>query len=89
VDRLNKTIGVCQERGSQYGDTLKNGQWLVLKSVAKECGIELTVDQARKLAVAALCDVKYQRFEGGYKEDHCDDGINYLACLAELMKSNK
>jgi hypothetical protein len=87
--RLNKTIEIAKERGDQYGDTLKNCQWLKLRAVAKELGWTLTHVGARLLAIAGLCDVKYQRFEGGYKEDHLDDGINYDAVLAELMKEYK
>jgi hypothetical protein len=85
--RLAKTLRICQERGTQYGDTLKNCQWLKVKAVALELGIVLTTGEARLLAIAGLCDVKYQRFEGGFKVDNLDDGINYDAVLAELMET--
>lgn len=95
--RLGKAIKIGNERGNQYGDTLANGQWLVTLSVLREFwswGLnigdfeinERGTDLARALAIAGLVDVKYQRFEGGFKEDHLDDGINYQAVLAELMK---
>lgn len=84
--RLNKTIEIAKERGDQYGDTLKNCQWLKVRAVVREVlKINITPTEARLLAIAGLCDIKYQRFEGGYKEDHLDDGINYDAVLAELM----
>lgn len=91
--RLSKTIKVCEERGNQYGDTLRNGQWLVTRSVLGKFNswgltlysVQTFPELARALAVAGLVDVKYQRLEGGYKEDHLDDGINYSAVLAELM----
>lgn len=85
--RLNKTIQVCEERGNQYGDTLKNCQWLVMRAVSERLDSwPLSMEAARKLAMAALVDIKYQRFEGGYKVDNLDDGINYAAVLAELME---
>lgn len=85
--RLNKTIEIAKERGDQYGDTLKNCQWLKVRAVVRKVlQIPITPAEARLLAIAGLCDVKYQRFEGGYKEDHLDDGINYDAVLAELMR---
>ena len=85
--RLNKTIEIARERGDQYGDTLKNCQWLKVRAVfQKVTGRAMSARFARLLAMAALGDIKYQRFEGGYKEDHLDDGINYDAVLAELMR---
>lgn len=75
----------CQ-RGGEYGDTWRNGQWLAIKAVAKTMGIALNPEQARKLVAAALVDVKYQRLEGGYKEDTIIDGIAYSANLAAEMK---
>jgi hypothetical protein len=89
--RLGATIQVQKERGDQYGNTLENCQWLVTISVMRQLsrwGYILDVPQpevARAIAIAGLVDVKYQRFEGGYNEDHIDDGINYSAVLAELM----
>jgi hypothetical protein len=91
--RLGKAISVCEQRGEEYGDTLRNGQWLVSRSVARQLAdwgltmgaINVEPSLARALAIAGLVDIKYQRFEGGYKVDNLDDGINYSAVLAELM----
>lgn len=89
--RLQKTLAVCEERGNQYGDTWRECQFLILKSVFEKIfpNIEPAISQAemRALACAALVDIKYIRFLGGYKEDNLDDGINYMAVLAEIMKS--
>jgi hypothetical protein len=82
--RLGRAIDIAGERGDDYGDTLTNCQWLAMNSIAKKLGLDISRRDLRRLAMAALVDIKYQRFEGGYKEDHIDDGINYQACLAEL-----
>ena len=91
-ERLNHAIKLVEERGSQYGDTLKDCQWLVMRSVfdliAEEEGL-LDKELARALAIAALVDIKYQRFQGGYKEDNVDDGINYLSILPEMIRLAK
>ena len=43
-------------------------------------GIDTLTDaQCRVLASSVLCDVKYARDLGGYKEDSSLDGINYEA----------
>jgi len=76
----------CQ-RGGEYGDTWRNCQWLAVKAVARRLGITLTTEQARKIAAAVLVDVKYQRLEGGYKEDSLIDGIAYEANLVAEMKA--
>lgn len=83
--RLQKTLDICAERGTQYGDTWRNNRWLIMKSVATKLGIPLSDYQAIRLGCAVLCDIKYARFEGPFKVDNCDDGINYLAVLAGLM----
>jgi hypothetical protein len=91
--RLGKAIAVCEERGNQYGDTLRNGQWLASRAVARKfndwgltiLSIASDTSCARALSIAGLVDIKYQRFEGGYKVDNLDDGINYSAVLVELM----
>lgn len=88
--RLNKAIEIVDQRGKQYGDTLKDCQWLVMRAVYDElyCYIsKWTSDEFfRSLAIAALCDIKYQRFQGGWNEDNIDDGINYQAILPEMIE---
>jgi hypothetical protein len=84
---LQEAISVQEERGAQYGDTWLNCQFLILKSVFKRGGLQTpTQDECRAIASAVLCDMKYQRFEGGYKEDNIDDGINYQAFLKQAMR---
>ena len=46
----------------------------------------MDTDTARLLAAAALSDVKYQRMEGGYKEDTVIDRIAYDANFAAEME---
>lgn len=88
-DRLNqeyleKCIALAKERGSQYGDTLRNSQWLISKSIFRmEPGENITPEM---VAMAAMCDIKYARFEGGYKSDTVLDLINYLSVLAGLIE---
>jgi hypothetical protein len=83
IARVTATFG---QRGTEYGDTWRNSQWLCAKAVARELGIALTTDQARKIAAGVLVDVKYQRLEGGYKDDSVIDGIAYASNLAEEMR---
>lgn len=84
------TLARCQavftERGGQYGDTWKDCQFLVLRAVLSEIGVELDDNDCRAIALASLVDIKHQRFMGGWKEDNIDDGINYAAALAEQMR---
>lgn len=75
------------ERGEQYGDSWRNCRWYALKAVAKQLGIDVTDQGARCLALAMFTDMKYQRIEGGWNEDHILDGINYSAALASEMKN--
>src|SRR5580704_7674096 len=86
-DRLNETMAVCQMRGTEYGDTWRNGQWLISAGVRRRMAkVPDCREKDRAMACAALCDVKYQRWEGGFKLDHIDDAINYLAVLPGLME---
>lgn len=82
INRVTSTFG---QRGSEYGDTMRDCQWLVLKSVAKKLGIELPDKFARAIAIAGMVDIKYQRYQGGYKDDNGIDGIAYGAFLADEM----
>lgn len=85
-----KTIGVVTstfgERGQQYGDTWRDCQWLTLKAVSRKYGVDIPEYAVRALALAALCDVKYQRQQGGYKEDSVVDGIAYGLVMVEEIK---
>ena len=84
---LGKVSDTFCERGTQYGDTWMDCQWLVLRSVLREFGIEnLDQERLRIVALAALVDVKHQRFQGGWKADNLVDGMAYGAVLAESME---
>jgi hypothetical protein len=82
LQRVQSTFGL---RGTEYGDTMKNCQWLTMKAVARKFGVDIPPDLFRALAVGGLCDLKYQRQEGGYKDDNFVDAIAYLAFLAQDM----
>lgn len=85
-ETLQRVEKIFCQRGAEYGDSWRHAQWLAIKATAKTMGVTLDTEQARKIAAAALVDVKYQRLEGGYKEDTVDDGIAYNANWAALMK---
>ncbi len=82
---LGRVSEIFQQRGGEYGDTWRDCQWLAIKAVSRKLGLNLTHDQCRKIAAAALFDVKYQRLQGGYKDDSIIDGIAYGANLAAEM----
>lgn len=65
------------QRAGEYSDTWSDCQWLKVKAIAKRFGLELSTEMARALAAGALCDVKYQRNQGGYKRDSFLDGVAY------------
>ena len=77
---LEECVGVFSQRGGQYGDTWLECRWVKLRAAARLMGIDTLTDaQCRVLASSVLCDVKYARDLGGYKEDSSLDGINYEA----------
>lgn len=79
---IDEIRGTYAERGDQYGDTLEHCEFLALRAAAsKFVGIKLSKDQTRILAMAALVDVKHERFRGGWKRDHLVDGGAYGAVL--------
>ena len=73
-------------RGTQYGDTWRECQFLKMKACARELGVEIPDKFMRALATAAFCDMKYWRLLGGYHDDSIIDGINYDSFLAEEMR---
>lgn len=82
IKRVTNTFG---QRGSEYGDTMRDCQWLCLKAVAKKLGVVIPPEHCRALAIAAMVDIKYQRYQGGYKDDNGVDGIAYSAFLVDEM----
>ena len=87
-----RSLAVCTRRGAQYGDSWRACPWLVLRAVMRHLGYAegLSPNRLRIIALAALCDVKYARFAGGWKTDTALDLENYLAALeTEMRKENK
>ena len=82
-DRAKETF---QQRGSEYGDTWQDCQFLTMKAVARKLGIVIPDEVLDILATAAFCDMKYQRLQGGYKDDSVLDGVNYNGYLTERMR---
>lgn len=81
-ETITRTRATYAERGAQYGDTWRDAQWLTLKAVAKRYGVVIPDEVIRCIAAAVLCDVKYARQMGGYKDDTVIDAIAYNALLA-------
>src|SRR5579872_6363006 len=81
-----RAAAIASQRGNDYGDTWRDCQWLALKATAEELGIRIPAACLRAVACAALVDIKYQRLQGGYGDDHLLDGINYQKVLAEEMR---
>lgn len=84
LDRVRDTYN---KRGKEYGDSLRHCQWLTMMAVAKEYGVEIPEKARRALALAVMVDIKYQRNEGGFKDDSVIDGIAFASALAEEMRN--
>jgi hypothetical protein len=83
---LGRVRGTYAQRGTEYGDSWRNCQWLAMKATCRALGLSIPEDSLRALAVASLYDVKYQRLEGGYKDDSVIDAMAYGGLWAEEMK---
>lgn len=83
---LKRVEAVFTERGREYGDTWRNCQFLAMKAVARKFDTTIPLWLFRALATAALVDMKYQRLEGGYKDDSMIDGIAFSLYLAEEIR---
>lgn len=86
---LNRVRGTYATRGTEYGDTWRNAQWLALKATRDELGLSIPDSALRAVAAAVMVDVKYQRLEGGFKDDSVVDGIAYNALWAEEMQQQE
>lgn len=84
---LDRVEAIFSERGEGYGDTWKDCQFLTLKAVAEKLGASIPDDAWRAIACAAFSDMKYQRLQGGYKDDNLFDGIAYSAYLAKEVEN--
>jgi len=84
---LGEVESTFTQRGTEYGDTWRNAQFLNMRAVAKALGASIPEDALRAIACAAFCDMKYQRMEGGYKKDNIIDGIAYYAVLAKEVEA--
>lgn len=83
LDRLQATF---TQRGTEYGDTWGNCQFITMKAVAKKLGYDIKPEHYRAICTAGFVDMKYQRSEGGYKDDSLIDGMAYMAFLSEEMR---
>jgi hypothetical protein len=83
---IKRVEATFSQRGSEYGDTWANCQFLNMKAVAGKFGITIPDKFLRVLCVAGFCDMKYQRLEGGYKDDTIVDRVAYDAFLAEEVR---
>lgn len=86
-ETLKEVSATFVQRGTEYGDTWRNAQWLNVKAAARLAGLELDTKTARLIAAASLADVKYQRMEGPYKRDTVIDRIAYDANLAAEVEA--
>lgn len=84
---LTRVSEIYAQRGNEYADTWRNCRWLAVLATARKLGVNLSPDQCRVIAAAAMVDIKYARLEGGFKDDTVIDGIAYAANWAEEMKN--
>jgi len=88
-ETLERCISVFRERGTQYADTMRICQFLLMKAVARELKIDIPQEYFRVLCIAGFADMKYGRLLGGYKQDTVEDSINYHGFVAEEMRRIK
>lgn len=91
LERVQQTYSYKQQegRGAQYGDTMRECEFLTVQAVAGELlDPTLCDEQDYRLAcfLAGMVDMKLERMRGGYRDDNLVDLIAYAAALAELMK---
>jgi hypothetical protein len=83
---IQRAIETYAGRGMEYGDTWRENQFITMKAVARELGLEIPPEFFRALATAGFVDFKYWRGLGGYKDDNIVDSMNYQGFLAQEMK---
>lgn len=83
---LKRATGICTQRGTEYKDSWANPSTKMMDAVASKLGFIIPQQYKRALMLAVLVDVKYNRLDGGYKDDSVIDSINYNAVLAEEME---
>lgn len=83
IERARATF---EQRGVEYADDWKEVRPLTLRAVSSKLGFSIPQEYERAVMWAVLCDLKYQRRMGGYKDDTMIDSINYDAVLAEEMQ---
>ncbi len=84
---LDRARAIYETRGDQYSDDWRDRRMVTLQAVSKELGIVICPLHEKAIAAAVMCDIKYWRGLGGYKDDHLIDGINYQAYLAQEMRA--
>ncbi len=87
LERVRSTYTCTKSdgRGAQYGDTMRECQFLTTKAVDNK------IDNTHKhyrlaIFLAGMVDMKLERMRGGYKDDILIDLIAYGAALEELMR---
>lgn len=87
MERVKQTYTHTEEngRGAQYGDTMRQCQFLTVQAVDEALTYK---DDDWRLAIflAGMVDMKLERMRGGYRDDNLIDLIAYSAALAELMR---
>lgn len=83
---LQRVQATFTQRGTEYGDTWGNCQFIVMKAVSSALGYDIKPEHYRALCSAGFVDMKYQRSEGGFKADSLVDGIAYMGFLEEEMR---
>lgn len=85
-DTLNRATSICTQRGTEYKDSWANPSTKMLDAVCANLKVEIPEYAKRAIMLAVLVDVKYNRLDGGYKDDTILDSINYNAALAAEMQ---
>lgn len=83
---IQEVTATYAQRGAQYGDSWANSSWNTVNAVCGQLGVTIPPEFRRAIALAFLCDVKYNRHTGGFKRDTLIDSIAYQAALAQAIE---
>lgn len=87
AEALRRVEATFCTRGLEYGDTWGECRFVAMRAVAGKLGANVPDDAWRALAAAAFVDMKYQRLQGGYKDDTIIDGMAYSGYLAQEVEA--
>jgi len=88
-ESLRECLATFEERGVQYGDTMRESRFVTMEAVARELGCKIDPQHFRALAIAGMVDIKYWRNLAGFKQDTLLDMINYAAFTVQDVKRQK